>query len=343
MLAAELVDLPQSFLAPWAALLVVHSTVYRTFSQGARQVAAAVAGVRAGLGGRQPARPRRRRRSAPSSAARTGCSAQSRWLEGEATTAAATALVVLTTGFSDDQHLLVDAALDTGIGIAVGLVVNFAVWPPLRRRTAIAAMDALDDRIGELLVDMADGLPRRAHATRSPTWLERHPDLDEDLDRAWALVRQARESARLNPRRSAASCATRSGSCCCAASSRRWPRPAALRGRSSDCLEEQREWHPAFRDGVRRGATPWWPGHRRRRRRRDPGLPLRLDQLVARLGGRIPRRSCGRCTAAWWSTSRNILDAMEEVAPRTRSTSRRCRSSCVAAYYRSIARLTQVE
>ena len=37
-LAVELVDLPQSFLAPWAALLVVHSTVYRTFSQGARQV-----------------------------------------------------------------------------------------------------------------------------------------------------------------------------------------------------------------------------------------------------------------------------------------------------------------
>ena len=28
-------NLPQSFLAPWSALLVVHATVYRTFSEGA--------------------------------------------------------------------------------------------------------------------------------------------------------------------------------------------------------------------------------------------------------------------------------------------------------------------
>jgi uncharacterized membrane protein YgaE (UPF0421/DUF939 family) len=45
VLAVELVGHPQSFLAPWAALLVVHATVFRTFSQGARQVGAAVAGV----------------------------------------------------------------------------------------------------------------------------------------------------------------------------------------------------------------------------------------------------------------------------------------------------------
>src|SRR4029079_15311878 len=38
-------ELPQSFLAPWAALLVVHATVYRTFSRGLRQVAGAVLGV----------------------------------------------------------------------------------------------------------------------------------------------------------------------------------------------------------------------------------------------------------------------------------------------------------
>ena len=45
VLAVELIGTPQSFLAPWAALLVVQATVFRTFSQGARQVAAAVAGV----------------------------------------------------------------------------------------------------------------------------------------------------------------------------------------------------------------------------------------------------------------------------------------------------------
>jgi uncharacterized membrane protein YgaE (UPF0421/DUF939 family) len=38
-------DLPQPFLAPWAALLTVHATVYRTFARGLQQVAAAVLGV----------------------------------------------------------------------------------------------------------------------------------------------------------------------------------------------------------------------------------------------------------------------------------------------------------
>ena len=32
VLAASTLDLPQPFLAPWSALLVVHATVYRTFS-----------------------------------------------------------------------------------------------------------------------------------------------------------------------------------------------------------------------------------------------------------------------------------------------------------------------
>ena len=45
IIATSVLDLPQSFLAPWSALLVVHATVYRTFSQGFRQVSAAVLGV----------------------------------------------------------------------------------------------------------------------------------------------------------------------------------------------------------------------------------------------------------------------------------------------------------
>ena len=45
VLASHVFDLPQAFLAPWAALLVVHATVYRTFSRGLRQVTGAVLGV----------------------------------------------------------------------------------------------------------------------------------------------------------------------------------------------------------------------------------------------------------------------------------------------------------
>jgi len=45
VLAEQVFALPQAFLAPWAALLVVHATVYRTFSRGLRQVTGAVLGV----------------------------------------------------------------------------------------------------------------------------------------------------------------------------------------------------------------------------------------------------------------------------------------------------------
>ena len=45
VIAASVLDLQQPFLAPWSALLVVHATVYRTFSKGMQQVAATVVAV----------------------------------------------------------------------------------------------------------------------------------------------------------------------------------------------------------------------------------------------------------------------------------------------------------
>jgi uncharacterized membrane protein YccC len=120
----------------------------------------------------------------------------------EATTIATTGLVVLTTGFSDDS-LLVGRLIDTGIGVVIGLAVNFAVWPPLRRRTAIIAMNRIDDGIGGLLADIGAGLGRPVEETEIEEWIERTRTLDGELDHAWSLVRQARESALMNPRRSA--------------------------------------------------------------------------------------------------------------------------------------------
>lgn len=202
VIAASLLDLPQPFLAPWAALLVVHATVYRTFSKGAQQVAATVVAVLL----------------ATAVGEVLGLSTWAvtlllvvalllgsvPWLGAEATTIAATGLVVLTTGFEDDV-MLVSRLYDTAIGVGVGLLVNVMVWPPLRRHTAAKALDAVDDGIGRLLVDMAGGLGDGCQDEDVAAWVERTRDLDEDLDQAWALVRQAQESARMNPRRSARS------------------------------------------------------------------------------------------------------------------------------------------
>jgi uncharacterized membrane protein YgaE (UPF0421/DUF939 family) len=313
VLAVELVGERQSFLAPWAALLVVHATVFRTFSQGARQVGAAVVGVLLAWSAGNLIGP---------DVAALGAVVflglllgRSRWLEGEATTAAATALIVLTTGFSDDQHLLVDRLLDTGIGIAVGLIVNVAVWPPLRRRTAIAALDALDNRIGELLTDVADGLAGQGSPDEVADWLETTRDLDEEIDRAWALVRQARESAVLNPRRSARHV--------------RHPEvwivllrhmeQAVAETRSiartlERFLEQQREWDPGFRHGyieaVRRGGRAIDAADADAIR----DVRAQLDPLVAGLGEMDPVPELWPVYGGLVVNLVNILEAMEEVA-----------------------------
>lgn len=201
VIATEVLSLSQSFLAPWAALLVVHATVYRTFSRGLRQVTAAVAGVMLAwavgnalgldtvsvavvltLGLAVGALP---------------------WFGEEAITVAATAMVVLTTGFSSDDSMLLDRLGDTAVGIVVGLLVNAAVWPPLRRRTAITAMNRIDDSIGALLVDMGERLVDGWDEDDVAEWVDRTRSIDGDLDNAWSLVRQAQESSRMNPRRSA--------------------------------------------------------------------------------------------------------------------------------------------
>jgi hypothetical protein len=119
----------------------------------------------------------------------------------DTTTIASTAVVVLTTGYAD--IVLFSRLIDTAIGVIVGLAVNFVVWPPLRRRTTIAAIDRLDDAIGELLIDMGTAMSNGLDRDDNNEWIERTRDLDGDLDHAWSMVRQATESARLNPRRSA--------------------------------------------------------------------------------------------------------------------------------------------
>jgi uncharacterized membrane protein YccC len=200
-IVADLLHLPQSFLAPWSALLVVHTTVYRTFSQGAVQVGGAVLGVLTAwaVGNAMGLDP-----WSVGVVLLVGMGFGALpWFEGQTTAVAATGLIVLTTGFAQDDSILVTRLLDTAIGIGVGLVVNAAVWPPLRRRTAVVAMDALDDDVGELLRDMAEELKKGVTEECIEEWVQRTRDLDGAVDHAWSLVRQASESARLNPRRAA--------------------------------------------------------------------------------------------------------------------------------------------
>jgi uncharacterized membrane protein YgaE (UPF0421/DUF939 family) len=202
VLAGHIFGIAQSFLAPWAALLTVNATVYRTFARGMQQVGAAVLGVvlafAAGtLIGVNAA-------SLGAMLLLALAAGRTRALRPESTTAAATALVVLLAGYSQQGGVVAARLLDTVIGIAVGLLVNLVVWPPLHDRAAARRVDRIDDQLGELLSAMAEELRADGGQIDARGWLERTRDLDHEIDDAWALVRQASESGRLNFRHRAA-------------------------------------------------------------------------------------------------------------------------------------------
>jgi hypothetical protein len=247
VLASQTFGLPQPFLAPWAALLVVHATVYRTFSRGLKQVTAAVLGVLlawavGNVWGLSTA--------AVGALLAVGLLVGAvRWFRDESSAVAATGLIVLTTGFSTQDQVLVDRLYDTAIGIGVGLVVNLLVWPPMRDLSAARAIEAIGDEVGALLCDMAAELRAHCDEEQVAAWVNRTRDLDERIDQAWALLRQAKESGRLNPRRAARSVKTTDvfdgvlrDNEQAVAETRSMARTL---GYSADSLVE---WEPAFRD-----------------------------------------------------------------------------------------------
>ncbi len=202
VVASEIFDLPQAFLAPWSALLVVHATVYSSFWKGGRQVVAAVLGVllawaTGSLFGIDPV-------TLGVMLLVALLVSQARWLRDEATTVAATAMFVLTTGSSNEDHVLIGRLFDTAIGVGVALVVNALVWPPLRDLAAARAIERVARGVGVLLAQIADEFGDDCCEEHVDDWLQRSQTLDDEVDAAWALVRQARESGRLNPRKDSA-------------------------------------------------------------------------------------------------------------------------------------------
>lgn len=202
VLAAQVFGLEQAYLAPWAALLTVHATVFGTVRRGVRQAAASVIGVLVAFAAGQ---------LFGLSAVSVGAVILVGLLVGsvgglrdETTTTAATALIVLTNGYSDNGGVLGARLLDTGVGIAVGLLVNLVVWPPLRDRSAASQIDAVAEAVGRLVSEIAARLSGECGPADVDDWIARTNALDRAIDRAWSVLAEARESGRLNPRRATA-------------------------------------------------------------------------------------------------------------------------------------------
>jgi uncharacterized membrane protein YgaE (UPF0421/DUF939 family) len=202
VLAKSVFGLAQPFLAPWAALLTVHATVYRTFARGAQQVFSALLGVLLAFAAGAVFGVNAAALGVVLLVALTA--GTTRVLRDESTTAATTALVVLLAGYSSDPGMVGTRLIDTLCGIAVGLLVNLLVWPPLRDRSAARQVDVIDDRLGALLGDIARATREGREREQAERWAERTRELDQDISDAWAVLRRARESGRLNLRRTGA-------------------------------------------------------------------------------------------------------------------------------------------
>jgi uncharacterized membrane protein YccC len=202
VVAVDVLGLDQAFLAPWAALLTVHATVYRTLTRGLQQAGATLLGVLLAFAAGNALGVNAGSLAVMLVAAMAAGATP--MLRAESTTAAATALIVLVTGLSGDVGVLLERLLDSGVGIAVGLLVNLLVWPPLRDRAAARRVDVVDDRLGELLTDIARRLREDGGQDEADAWVRRTRALDRDIEQAWGDVEQARESGRLNLRQHAA-------------------------------------------------------------------------------------------------------------------------------------------
>jgi uncharacterized membrane protein YgaE (UPF0421/DUF939 family) len=202
LLAVQVFDLSQPFLAPWSALLTVHATVYRSVSRGAQQVGSTVLGVLLsfvlaellGINGL----------TLFLAMLVALLLARVSPLRDEGVTVATTALFVLTTGYGQQENMLGDRILATVLGIGVGVLVNLLVLPPLNHRSAAQHVDTIDDRLGRLLCGIAESLRRNDSDEAVADWIDETRHLDNELDHAWQSIGYARESARLNPRRRAA-------------------------------------------------------------------------------------------------------------------------------------------
>lgn len=199
LLASEVLELAQPFLAPWTALLTVHATVYRSLSRGAQSVAATVLGIGVAFVAVTVIGPDV---WALAAALLVGLGlSRAGLLRQEGVTVATTALFVLTAGVGRQEGMLLDRFWDVLLGVGTGVLVNLVVLPPVNDRSARQLVDTINAEMGGLMQDMAEEMRSRWTEERSQAWVEATRDMDSRIDEGWQLVRHARESSWWNPRR----------------------------------------------------------------------------------------------------------------------------------------------
>jgi uncharacterized membrane protein YccC len=197
--AADLLNTSDApILAPLTALLVVQLTVYETVAQGIQRILSVLAGVLIAV----------------AIAAFVGLSwwslgavvavslvlGQFLRLGPHTIEVAISAMLVLAVGGAGAEGAAVGRVYETLLGAVVGVVVNFAIAPPVHVRPAGVAISDVADRLAEFLhglgAEMRGGWSRDA----AERWLTEARSLGPFLSRADQSLARAEQSALLNPR-----------------------------------------------------------------------------------------------------------------------------------------------
>lgn len=197
VLAAHVLRLPMPYVAPWAAMIMVRSTVYWSAVSAVRQVASVTLGVvLAYLAGV----------ALPTAELTLAVLVPivilvSRWdrLGDQGMYVPFTALFMVVIGGTDGGYLLLRLT-ETALGVLIGTAVNLLVFPPVRVRGVGDAGRRVADEVQRLLRDMAAGVRRERGEEDSRGWVDRADLLDDHVWEVRRSLRHGRESLLLNPR-----------------------------------------------------------------------------------------------------------------------------------------------
>jgi uncharacterized membrane protein YccC len=110
------------------------------------------------------------------------------------------ALLVLLVGGRNPDDFSFGYLLQMGVGVAVGIAVNFLVFPPLHLSAAAASLDELRLALGRQLTDMGVAL-KEDWPPKHEDWSRRSDELAAAARSVRHLVKEADASRRANPRR----------------------------------------------------------------------------------------------------------------------------------------------
>ncbi|MGW4562322.1 FUSC family protein [Streptomyces sp. NPDC004561] len=190
---------PMAFVAPWVAIVLVESTVYRSIAHGLQQLSAIATGT---IVATTVALLLHDTMLAMALVLPTAV-LLGHWqrLGSQGIYAATGALFVLTNG-SVSISTATARITESVFGAIVGIAVNALIRPPVYLRDTRAALQDATREAHDILHAVADGLAaNRWDADEASSWHERALRLQRLVDQARAALGHSRESLRINLRR----------------------------------------------------------------------------------------------------------------------------------------------